>query len=399
MELDKDIMKIQMFKEFVIEYHNERIIINDFATRQMTNLLAILIYYRRKPINKEQLIELMWQDNDNPLNVMKFSIFRLRALLKEIPVLSELDLVVTSKAGYEFNPNIKVEIDIELVEDNWHLMNTDSETNVGNVKRAKTILDIYKGQFLEGNNEEWIIHCQSYYQNMYMNAFEIYCSYLYREKKYEPLIEIAAKGIALDKFDEEAYYYYLRGLIEDQQYHKALSEFKDVQKLFLQEYGTPLSLKLRNLYGVIVAKDEEDQIDIVTLKEKLTNELDEDGAFYCEYELFRHIYQVELRNAKREAKPTFLIVFEICYEGSEKDQLQAMEKLKNVIQKTLRKGDVFSRINKVQFVLLIPCKDIENAHMVIHRITSTYYRKVSKNKIKLHYHLSSLLDYTENDEI
>ncbi|MEG0695177.1 MAG: BTAD domain-containing putative transcriptional regulator, partial [Erysipelotrichaceae bacterium] len=338
MELDKDIMKIQMFKEFVIEYHNERIIINDFATRQMTNLLAILIYYRRKPINKEQLIELMWQDNDNPLNVMKFSIFRLRALLKEIPVLSELDLVVTSKAGYEFNPNIKVEIDIEIVEDYWHLMNTDSETNVENVKRAKTILDIYKGQFLEGNNEEWIIHCQSYYQNMYMNAFEIYCSYLYREKKYEPLIEIAAKGIALDKFDEEAYYYYLRGLIEDQQYHKALSEFKDVQKLFLQEYGTPLSLKLRNLYGVIVAKDEEDQIDIVTLKEKLTNELDEDGAFYCEYELFRHIYQVELRNAKREAKPTFLIVFEICYEGSEKDQLQAMEKLKNVIQKTLRKG-------------------------------------------------------------
>ncbi|MEG0520620.1 MAG: winged helix-turn-helix domain-containing protein, partial [Erysipelotrichaceae bacterium] len=176
MELDKDIMKIQMFKEFVIEYHNERIIINDYATRQMTNLLAILIYYRRKPINKDQLIELMWQDNENPLNVMKFSIFRLRALLKEIPVLSELDLVVTSKAGYEFNPNIKVEIDIELVEDNWHLMNTDSETNVGNVKRAKTILDIYKGQFLEGNNEEWIIRCQSYYQNMYMNAFEIYCS-------------------------------------------------------------------------------------------------------------------------------------------------------------------------------------------------------------------------------
>ncbi|MEG2244108.1 MAG: BTAD domain-containing putative transcriptional regulator [Erysipelotrichaceae bacterium] len=394
-----EIMKIKMFKEFVIEYKGETIVVNDVATRQMMNLLATLVYYHRNPINKDRLVELMWQENENPLNVMKFSVFRLRSFLKEIPVFSDLELIVTSKTGYEFNPEIPVEIDTEIVEDCWHQMNRATQTNSETINKAKSILDIYQGQFLDGNNEEWVLGIQSYFQNMYARAFEIYASNLYMNKNYKELIEVSYRGIGLDAYDEEAYYYYLSGLIEDQQYHKALTAFKDVQKLFLQEFGSPLSLKLRNLYRVIIAKDEEDEIDIDTLKEKLTTELDDEGAFYCEYELFRHIYQVELRNSKREDKSEFLIVFEIRCEGSDSEQLVAMEKLKKVIQGSLRKGDVFSRINKVQYVLLIPCKDVENAHMVIHRITSAYYRKVSKVKVKLHYHLSSLIKFEESSNL
>ncbi|MEG0841264.1 MAG: BTAD domain-containing putative transcriptional regulator [Erysipelotrichaceae bacterium] len=390
-----DLMKINLFNEFVIEYKNEKIIVHEIATRQLMNLLAILIYYRRNPINKSRLIELMWQENENPLNVMKFSIFRLRTLLESIPVLADLDLIITTKNSYEFNPNIPVEIDVEIMSDCWQQMNRSEETNQEYYKSAYKILHLYHGQFLTESNEEWAVQQQNYYSNMYMNVFKHYADYLSNAGKYDELIEISHQAILLDDLNEDAYFYYINGLIQDQQYHKALTTYKEVQKLFFKEFGSPLDLKLRSLHSVIVAKDEEDQIDIESLRQKLNTELNDEGAFYCEYELFRHIYQVELRNLKRDHHQVFLIVFEIHCEGNQKQQQNAMDILKKTISTSLRKGDVFSRMNKVQYLLLIPCLDVENAHFVIHRITSAYYRKVSKMKVKLFYHLSSLLDENE----
>ncbi|MEG0264703.1 MAG: BTAD domain-containing putative transcriptional regulator [Erysipelotrichaceae bacterium] len=392
---NNELMKIRMIKEFVIEYKNERICMNDIAPRQMMNLLAILVYQRRKPINKDKLIELLWQENENPLNVMKFSIFRLRTFLKEQPVLADLDLIITTKKGYEFNQEIPVEIDVEMIEDCWQQMNLDSKTNLESIKKAKIILEYYKGKFLEGSTEDWMLHIQSYLQNIYQRTFELYANHLLLNKNYDELIEVAHRAISIDAFHEEAYYYYIDSLIENQLFNKALTAYKDVQKLFFEEFGSPLSLKLRSLYNVIIAKDEEDEMDINTLKDKLTIGLKDEGAFYCEYELFRHIFQVELRNSVRENRLEFLVVFEIHIEGSEKEQLVYMDKLKKVIHMSLRKGDVFSRMNKIQYVLLIPCKNVESAHMVIHRITSAYYRKVSKERVKLHYYLSTLSELSQ----
>lgn len=393
-----EIMKITLFQEFTIEYHGTLIKISDVATRQLQDLLQIFVYYRRNPISKDKLIELMWQDNENPLNVMKFSIFRLRGLLKGIEVFKDIDLIVTTKTGYCFNPEIEVAADFEQVDDAWKIMNDEACTLQNSIKNAKCILDLYRGPLFVRNTDFWMIQAQSYYQNIYHKAFDTYCSHLLQKKDLINLIDYAQKAVDLDQFHEDAWYYYLQGLIEDHQYHRALTMYKNVQDLFYQEFGHPLSLRLKNLYNIIVAQDEEEEIDVETLKEKLNANIDEGGAFYCEYELFKHIYQVEIRNAIRDSKEQFLVVFELRSQLNDKVLLQAMEKLKAVVKSSLRKGDVYSRMNKTQLVILLPCQNIDNGYSIIQRITSNFYRKIARSKVKLHYFISPLTQFDDKSK-
>lgn len=178
--------------------------------------------------------------------------------------------------------------------------------------------------------------------------------------------------------------------METNRYKEALDLYKNVQDQFYQSVGQPLSLKMKSLYKIIIANDEQEEINLKTLKTQLESDIDRSGAFYCDYEFFKHIYQVELRNIKRKCREQYLVVFEISTDLDDEPLRAIMTKLTKIIQNSLRMGDVYSRINKTQIVLLLPCETIDNGYAVIQRITQQFYRKVTRKQAKLHYHIEAV---------
>lgn len=395
--MEKETMQVTLFQNFTMTYQGELIIVDEAATKQLTTLLEILFLNLNQPIPRDKLINYLWQDSDNPSNVLKFSIFRLRKLLRSFDCLKEVEFVQTTKQGYLLNQKLPIKTDVQMVDELWEQMNNKDAKQETIIQAAEQVIHLYKGRlFVDAPDQLWLHQLQSDYHNIFQSCINKVCEFYLHEEDYQKVLSTVQHAIAIDPFFEDAYFYYIQALMETRQYKLALDLYKNIQDQFYQSVGQPLSLKMKSLYKIIIANDEQEEINLKTLKAQLESDIDRNGAFYCDYEFFKHIYQVELRNIKRKCKEQYLVVFEISTDLDEEPLRAIMTKLTKIIQNSLRMGDVYSRINKTQVVLLLPCETIDNGYTVIQRITQQFYRKVTKKQARLHYHIEAITTTDSN---
>jgi GGDEF domain-containing protein len=63
----------------------------------------------------------------------------------------------------------------------------------------------------------------------------------------------------------------------------------------------------------------------------------------------------------------------------------AMERLREIIVKSLRQGDVFTRYSVSQYLLMLPLASYENTEMVLNRVTRNFRHAYPKMEILLHF--------------
>ena len=66
-----------------------------------------------------------------------------------------------------------------------------------------------------------------------------------------------------------------------------------------------------------------------------------------------------------------------------------LEKAKASIQSSLRSGDVFTRLNRFQFLVLLPCQREDDAYRIAQRVSSSFQGKVRNRKERLHYYIQN----------
>ena len=107
------------------------------------------------------------------------------------------------------------------------------------------------------------------------------------------------------------------------------------------------------------------------------------GAFYCEYPVFRDLFQLERRAIDRTGDSIYLCMLTVTgLNGKSLKTLilnKAMEHLEASIRGSLRCSDVFTRYSISQYLILLPTITSEMAEMVLKRII-TNFRKVYNRK-------------------
>lgn len=100
-----------------LEITNDNVTVNivELFGKQLVNLLQVLLFHSEKPVQKDELIDILWPESKNPSSALKFSIFRLRSELNEIDFFKDKEVIVTTRKGYILNPNLDWNIDfVEL---------------------------------------------------------------------------------------------------------------------------------------------------------------------------------------------------------------------------------------------------------------------------------------------
>ena len=89
-----------------LEITNDNVTVNivELFGKQLVNLLQVLLFHSEKPVQKDELIDILWPESKNPSSALKFSIFRLRAELNEIEFFKDKEVIVTTRKGYILNP-------------------------------------------------------------------------------------------------------------------------------------------------------------------------------------------------------------------------------------------------------------------------------------------------------
>jgi len=121
-------------------------------------------------------------------------------------------LIISSKKGYQLNPNLNIITDIDLFEN--YLEKADKELTVqAKIELLKKALSIYKDNlFPTGGSEHWILSTEMKYKykclaiyNELMKAYFETCNYV-RVEHY------AEEALAIEPANEDAYYWLIRVL-------------------------------------------------------------------------------------------------------------------------------------------------------------------------------------------
>ena len=128
------------------------------------------------------------------------------------------------------------------------------------------------------------------------------------------------------------------------------------------------------------------QIDVEELEKSLVsdNNDDDENTFYCDFDVFKNIYQINARSAKCSMKARILALLTVVDTSNSLDEKSInneVDILKDVISNSLRKNDVFSKFNMTQYSLILASSDLEWAQIAIDKTISRYNERKRHDEI------------------
>ena len=386
-----DKLIIHTLGEFTICYQGREIKETNKRSRKMWGLLQYFITFHNREITQNELIELLWPEGEsaNPTGALKTQLYRLRAMLTESGLPGD-EIIINTAGTYAFNNKLDCEIDSEIFEQHVKESSASYSAKEKLAYYMKAI-DVYRGDFLDKPvMERWMIPINTYYHTMYIKTVRAALEILSSFKRYGEMIEICKKALQFEQLDETIHSHYMIALSESGDKEGAKAHYLYVLDLFYNKESINPSQEFISLYGKIVKSENSYGADVSAVRIEMEEKGDGDGAFYCEYDAFKHIYQLEARESRRAGRSLYLCVITASESEDEKNtrkqKNRAMSRLQETIGNCLRTSDVFSRYSASQFVMVFPGANNQICENIMQRIVKQFKR----DNPKLH----SLLMYS-----
>lgn len=374
-----------------LEITNDNVTVNivELFGKQLVNLLQVLLFHSEKPVQKDELIDILWPESKNPSSALKFSIFRLRSELNEIDFFKDKEVIVTTRKGYILNPNLDWNIDFVELQKAYNQINEGAELlNEKEFKIARKIFRLYQGRFYASPSQlHWILQKQEVFRQMYVKTMMRTSCYLYTQKRYDEMMLMNYQAVLIEPFNEGLHYYYMKGLVATRNYREALKYYDELNDIFLSELGTGLSKRFKQLYDIIIADHaKEESKDMETIMRELSNRDQQNQGFFCSYEIFKYFYELLLKMSVRNEQNYYLIMLQFSDGTLDYEKVGVyFDRVKRLVSSCLRSNDLFTRTSETQLLLLVDCQTEENAHLIIQRISNKFYSIFRKKNYRMNY--------------
>lgn len=374
-----------------LEITNDNVTVNivELFGKQLVNLLQVLLFHSEKPVQKDELIDILWPESKNPSSALKFSIFRLRSELNEIDFFKDKEVIVTTRKGYILNPNLDWNIDFVELQKAYNQINEGAELlDEKEFKIARKIFRLYQGRFYASPSQlHWILQKQEVFRQMYVKTMMRTSCYLYTQKRYDEMMLMNYQAVLIEPFNEGLHYYYMKGLVATRNYREALKYYDELNDIFLSELGTDLSKRFKQLYDIIIADHaKEENKDMETIMRELSNRDQQNQGFFCSYEIFKYFYELLLKMSVRNEQNYYLIMLQFSDGTLDYEKVGVdFDRVKRLVSSCLRSNDLFTRTSETQLLLLVDCQTEENAHLIIQRISNKFYSIFRKKNYRMNY--------------
>ena len=385
-------LQINMLGGFSLQYNGNVIDYQKSRSNKQWLILEYLITFREKEVTQNDLIELLWGDEftENPANTLKTLLHRVRSMLDTLDFVPSKEMVMYNRGVYAWNNKLNCVIDTEQFTSLCNL--GDEEDDVEQkITYYLDALEYYRGDFLpKSSMETWVIPISAYYHSEYLRVVHVCVDLLKQQGRAHDILAVCQNAVKIDPYEESLHYELIRAMLDTGAQQAALTQYEYVVDLFYSEFGINLSEDLVDLYREIIKTTNGIEIDLSVIRKKLQEEGDTQGAFYCEYALFKEIYHLETRAASRNGQSIYLCLMSVTdgknnIIGSKKQQNAAMSQLRNAIQFSLRRGDVFTRYSVSQYLILLPTISYENCEMVLKRVQRRFRSENPHSKVVLTY--------------
>lgn len=384
-----DKLKIAMFGEFSVSYKDHTISEHSKRSKKLWLLLQYLAVHHNRAVAQSELIDILSREDEgvNPTSALKTQIHRLRDILSELGC--EKQIIVCINGAYSINSEIETEIDAEEFEKAFKeaAANDDPEEKLSLILNA---VNLYTGDFLaKSAYESWVVPLNTYYRSVFSKAVRIAVELLTSMGKLHDIIAICSKASSINPYDEFIHYSHIKALAELGDQESAKRQYETITHLMMTKFGITPSKELMELYDTAIKSKKSVKSDIDSVISDLLEQRQVSGAFFCEYQIFKHLYQLEIRDAQRTGVSINICLLTINGADGElpaQNPLnKAMQRLQDCVSRSLRGSDIFSRYSVSQFVIMLSNTNEQTGELIMKRIEKAFKRENTNKDIELNY--------------
>jgi len=388
-------ISVHMLGEFSLSINGELLSDKNSRSTKLTSVLCYLLLHRDRPVSQTELIETFWEDEtqSSPLSALKMLILRIRNTLK--PLLGDgVNPIISHRGAYRWNDALPCSVDAEDFE-HYCSAAEKAEDELEKSAHYEKAIALYKGDFLpERTNLTWVIPLNARLHMRYLAAVKKYAALLEKEGRFIEMETISQQALATDHTDESLNVILIRSLILQKKQPAALAQYKRTVDMLYRDLGVRPSEDLQSLYPLVTTEEKNWEQDIDSIMNSMRGELNPKQAFFCGFDLFKNIYQLEARRAKRTGSCLHVALVTMTAPGgttlSEPIREKVMVQVENIIASTLRQSDVVTRYSKCQFMIMLPGANLENSELVIKRIVRAYQNRHPRSLVQIGYMLREL---------
>lgn len=397
---DKKELHVYMFGKFQVTGLDGEIGIEHKCPKTIIKLMAYIFSHHKDVLSILKIAEALYADEDiaDPVAATRNLIWRLRSVFKKEWGDIGTTFLVTKGSDYQWNEDISLFLDTEQMEELYKEAETadDDDTKIEKYMQA---VSLYAGSYMEDYDDMyWGASLSAHYHVMYLQIVKQLAELLEKQGRYADMQRIMSVALEYEKLDEELYTWFIRALTNLGYVGKALEEYKKAVDYLYDNLGSTSLKLLHKEYDELMKQINKDQDDMKAVLEDLRADYT-NGAFLCDYGVFKKIYQLEIRRTERLGISVYvsLISLRIVVKNedmSEEDKakllVRSMRKMQEVLLSSLRSGDVITRCSGNQYILLLPTCQYETAKKVMERIENVFFRHNRSRYIAIEYQLEGL---------
>lgn len=390
-------MKMQLFGGFSLS--NETISISEKSlhSNKLVRLLVYIVLHRDRSLNHQELIDTFWEDDrsKNPAGALKNLVYRLRTELKQ---LEEQELILTFSGAYQWNPDFMVEVDCEVFEKLAKRARSETDP-VRRQALCEAAMKLYDRNVPASlAMESWMISILTYYRLLYQETAKYLAKIYAQEQEWDLLEGMCRTVLAEDNLDEDMHYWLIKSQVGKKNYEQAMGYYESAKHCFYDNLGIRESGRFDQIYDEILALTDNAPAHMDDVLNSVNENQTPNQAFVCEYPVFREIYRMEARRAKRTGIPEYVLLITLRKQGKDSSDVMdsrirtGMQILENILRSTLRIGDVTARYSSTQYVLLLSTCTYESALAVAERLQNKFRSEAGKRRLTLQFEIEELHD-------
>lgn len=397
MEEEMSDLKVYMLGKFSMVYGDQPVIFKRNSATKVLKLLQILLHYSgvRGGISRNQLLEELYgrEEVSDAANNLRVTVHRLKKMLADT-ILPDYEYIQIDNGIYRWKSPMDTWVDV--IDFSENVKAGEAETNEAERYRLfKKACLLYRGEFLpELSGEDWVIINSVAYKKQYSTALSGVWDYLEYVQNYEEMLELSSEAVRIYPFDEWQAMK-MEALMGLNRYKEAMDFYEETSRMFFEELGISPSVRTMKLFEEMSAKMTGSYQAAGEIEDRLKEEEEEKGAFYLSLPSFRDSYRLFQRILERNGQSAYLMVITLVdgkgrpAEGTERQE-EFSRILHAAIQKSLRRGDSFTRYSPSQFLILLIGTNKENCKLIFNRILDNFAAEHRTWKNYLKYYVSSV---------
>ncbi len=340
------------------------------ASQRLWSFLEYLCAFHQNGVGQEELIAALWEEGEeaaDPVGALKTTLHRARAILKELGFPDGKQVLLYRRGRYFWGPELRT--DAEELEELYAAFSAAPDRTLPAVLE---FLPRYQGDFLpNAAGASWTLPLRTYYHTRYLRLSHSAANRLWELGRLDEAIGVCRQAATLDPYDERCQLLLMRLLHASGATQTALQHYSQVSKLCMDQLGVAPSPELVAFYQEIARIDASVELDLRIIRRRLLEEEPVEGAFICEYAVFRDIYRLMARGMYRSGRVVQMCLLTILERDGNYPEARrsaaVMAELERSCLSRLRSEDVAARLNANQYLLLLPTASYENAERVLRR--------------------------------